>query len=187
MDQDRSDVTRRSAVTRAGVMLASMAALLTPAATAEAATGQQAPSSFAAQERQAAALVTALVAAAAKRDPALVGALLAEDVVFKGTPEAPEILGRQAVVAQLTQLLKSPAMDKLVMAQSPGRIVTMGGATGTAVMVWREDFVREKDGLSPLPIAAAMWVVGDKIKCWYDWPLAPAPGGGNWSAAPHAG
>lgn len=132
-----------------------------------------------AQERAANKVVAGLIAAAATKDANQVVAFVTDDIVFKGLPDSVELTGKQALVNELNQVLSLPMIQKLVFAQRPSRTHAVGGTTGTAVLAWREDYFTANGQQATLPLAAMFWVVGDKVKAWYDFPLAGDFSAGN--------
>lgn len=131
------------------------------------------------QERAAIQLVSDFLAAWVSRDANRIAAFAADDIVFKGTPNDAEVKGKPAFTDTTARFLGLELANKLTFAERPDRIYAMGGAAGTVVLALRTDVFTNSGKHVQVPLVGAFWVVGNKLKAWYDFPLVNNLGPGE--------
>jgi uncharacterized protein (TIGR02246 family) len=125
------------------------------------------------QEREAAEVVKAWIAAFATKDPQKVASYMAENCVFRGDPSQPLQKGREAFVKEISGFIGVIANIKI------DEIYVTGNEWDTAVLTKRTDTLSPNAG-GPLggkavPLAGFFRVKNKKITEWLDVPLFPLP------------
>jgi len=128
-------------------------------------------------EQDAVGVVNEWNAAWATKDAEKVGALMAEDCVFRADPRELELKkGRAAFVDEIKRFI---SMGGLTI--QPVATYAVGGETGTAVLQRRIDNITINGQKMMVPLVAFFRVKDGKLQEWLDMPLVnlgPPPGGG---------
>jgi uncharacterized protein (TIGR02246 family) len=119
------------------------------------------------QERAAINVVKQWFAAWQEGDADKMESYMSDNVEFRGIPNQPLRMGRDAFVQNTGRFIKLKPQIRITEA------VAIGGATGTAVLTKRIDTIMLNGQERTVPLAAFFRVRDGKIEEWLDMPLIP--------------
>lgn len=128
-------------------------------------------------ERKARQIVSDFLDAWHRRDLDRIAAHVADDIEVVAEPGYPTLKGREKFIADMRQFLASDMGKGMVFPKRSSRVFALSGPAGTAVLSERVVQMTTGGKTASIPLAAAFWVVGDKIRAWYDFPLAASTDG----------
>jgi len=164
MIKQKGAASRRAVLAAGG--LGGLAVMAGFAATADAADRSQSSA-----EREAIRVASNFIASFRGKDFDQMASYLADDVVFREAPSAPERMGKQAFIEAARRFFSSPIAQQREFARRPSAAYAFGGEPGVAVFTSRIDRLNRNGRLVPVSTAAAFWIKNGKIQAWYDFPL----------------